>query len=378
MRKVPVWALKPGMEVAQQVYDASGRLLLSTGVRLEIEYIQSLKKLNIPAVYVVNPLFPDIKVEDVILCDTRYKAIQLAQKIITANLTVPQKPRFFVSRLFSFKKELNEVVDEIISQLLSCRELVINLCDIRTVDNYTFAHSTNVAVLSIMFATAMGFSRNELRKVGLGSFLHDLGKSLIAPCVLNKPDRLLPEEQQEIEQHPVYGYDLIKQQPFADDVAAKIVYQHHERINGQGYPEGLTGEEIHVYSKICAITDVYDALTSDRPYRPAYPPHRALEIFQSEEEGYDLELFQIFSQHVAAYPVGTLVGLSNGLIGIVVKNYAGYPTRPKVRVFCEKHNLERFSPYELDLSIKSNFNLVIDEVYEDQSLISDLELMLIK
>lgn len=378
MRKVPVWALKPGMEVARQVYDANGHLLLNAGVRLEIEYIQSLKKLNIPAVYVVNPLIPDIKVEDVILCDTRHKAMRLAQKIITANLNAPQKTRFSVSRLFAFKKELNEVVDEIINQLLACRELVINLCDIRTVDNYTFAHSANVAVLSVMSATVMGFSRSELKTVGLGSFLHDLGKSLISPSVLNKPEKLLPEERQEIKQHPVYGYDLIKQQPFADSLAARMVYQHHERINGQGYPEGITGQDIHVYSKICAVADVYDALVSDRPYRLAYPPHRALEIFQLEEEGYDPEVFQVFSRHVAAYPVGTLVGISNGLIGIVVHNFAGLPTRPKVRIFGEKGSLERLPAYELDLSVRSNINLVIDEVYEDQNLISDFELMLTK
>ncbi|HHX87601.1 MAG TPA: HD-GYP domain-containing protein, partial [Firmicutes bacterium] len=347
MRKVPVWALKPGMEVARQVYDSNGHLLLNAGVRLEVEYIQSLKKLNIPAVYVVNPLIPDIKVEDVILCDTRHKAMRLAQKILTANLNAPPNTRSFVSRLFSYKKELNEVVDEIISQLLDCRELVINLCGIRTVDNYTFAHSANVAVLSLISATAMGFSRSELRTVGQGSFLHDLGKSLISPSVLNKTEQLLPEERQEIKQHPAYGYDLIKQQPFADSVAAKIVYQHHERIDGQGYPEGITGRDIHVYSKICAIADVYDALVSDRPYRPAYPPHRVLEMFQSGEGGYDPEIFQVFSQHVAAYPVGTVVGLSNGLIGIVVQNYAGYSTRPKVRVFCEKDNLERLPAYEM-------------------------------
>ncbi len=374
MRRVPVWALKPGMRVAQQIYDDHGHLLLNIGVKLEIEYIQGLKRMGIPAVYVVNPLIPDINVEDVILCDTRHKAMRLAQKVLKSNY-LSSKNRFSAPRIFAFKKELNEMVDEMISQLLTCRELVINLCDIRTVDNYTFVHSSNVAVLSLVSATAMGFSRNELKTIGQGSFLHDLGKSMVAPEVLNKQEKLFPEEWQELKQHPAYGFDLIQRQSF-DPQAAQIIYQHHERINGKGYPEGITGENIHIYSKICAIADVYDALVSDRPYRLAYLPHRALKILQAEQEGYDPEIFKVFCRHVSAYPVGTLVGLSNGIIGIVVQNYAGNSDRPKVRVLCEKDGLGRLSPYELDLCDKENLYLVIDEVYDNQVFISELESML--
>ena len=137
MRKVAVWALRPGMEVARRIYDNKNQLLLNAGVKLESGYIRNLKKLNIPAIYVVNPLISDIEVKDVLGDETRYRAEVLAQKIITASLDRPREMRLSIPRLFSFKEELNEVVDEMIDQLLTCRELIINLSDIRTADNYT-------------------------------------------------------------------------------------------------------------------------------------------------------------------------------------------------------------------------------------------------
>lgn len=363
MRKVRVENLCPGMKVARPVYDAMGFLLLNAGVELKREYIENLKKLQIPAVYIIDSLIPDVEIEDIILDETRQKAYLLIRKIL--QNAGKQGDKSSPSLLFT-GKEIASVLDEIISHLLNNPNLIVNLTDIRTVDNYTFAHSVNVAVLAITIGISLGLSRSELKKIGLGAFLHDLGKTRIPWDILNKGGSLSSREFTEIKKHPLYGYEIFKAQGYNDSSSAMVIYQHHESKDGSGYPEGVKGEEIHLFARICKAVDIYDALVSDRPYRPAFLPHEAMEILGTKSEELDLLVLQKFFQHVAAYPVGTLVGLSNGKVGIVVHNTAGFPTRPRVRVFCSKENYEQVVPHEIDLV--ETMNVVVDKVYKEGEL----------
>lgn len=364
MRLVPVWALKPGMEVAKRISSGSGAPLLTAGVKLQMEYIQQLKKLNIRAIYVQDDLIPDIEIEDVILEETREKAIDLVRKTLT-GLKEEDNPAGF-ARLVNIKKELSQVLDDIISQLLSNTNLTVNLSDIRYTDDYTFSHSVNVAVLGVMTAISLGMKKSELKKMGLGAFLHDLGKVLVPLSILNKPGSLLAEEMEEIKRHPAYGLDLVKSRQVFNGPVMSIIYKHHERINGEGYPQGLQGDDLELYPKICAVADVYDALVSDRPYRPGFAPHKAMAIIDAECEGFDLHVLQTFYHHLAAYPIGTIVGLNNGLVGVVVYNCHGYPTRPRVRIIAEKENLIPVKQFEVNLP--EALNLVVDRVYLDDEI----------
>lgn len=371
MRKVNVWSLKPGMKVGRPVHDSMGFLLLNSGVVLKKEYIDNLKKLNIPAVYIVDNIIPDVEVKDIILDETREKANNLVRDLLK---DVEKQPEKSTPKLLFTKKELSNVIGEIIDQLFGSPNLIINLSDIRTTDNYTFSHCVNVAVLALTTAISMGFTTSELQQIGLGTMLHDLGKTKIPLKILNKEGQLIPEERKEIEKHPKYGYDLAKLNNSIDNTSAKIIYQHHERINGQGYPEGINGEQIHIYSRLVAIVDVYDALVSDRPYRKAYPPYKALQILEAEGDNFDLEILQKFLQHVAAYPIGTVVGLSSGEIGIAVENKVGFTMRPKVRIFCLKENLKPVKPYEVDLI--QELNIVVDKIYNEDELPDEVIKML--
>lgn len=362
MRKVPVEALEPGMKIGRPVYDSSGFLLLNTGKELKKEYIHQLKKLNIPAVYIIDNIIPDIDIDDVILDETRQKANNMVRNILTDLERQPEKSK---SKLLFAHREIKNVLDEIIDQLLDNKNLIINLSDIRTFDSYTFAHSVNVAVMAITTAISFQYPRSKLYEIGLGALLHDLGKVKIPDTILNKDGKLTPEEYTEIKKHPLLGYEMIKSQSFINPVSAQIVLQHHERNNGEGYPNGLTGEQIHLFSKICSVVDVYDALVSDRPYRKALPAHSALELLQSEIELFDINVLQKFFQHVAAYPIGTFVGLSNGEIGIVVHNTVGFPLRPRVRILCTKE-FEPVKQYELNLMDK--IDVIIDEVFTEQEI----------
>lgn len=363
MRLIPLWALKPGMVVGRRVYDAQGFLLLNVGIVLEKEYIQSLKRIGIRAIYIDDPLIPDVMIEDVVLEETRQKALRLVRMSLHDIKEAQPKT---ISASISFSKELSEVLEDIAAQLLVNRNLMVNLTDIRSTDDYTFAHSVNVAVLSMIIAISMGIPRRDLTNLGLGAFLHDIGKTLLPLSILNKAGSLNHEEMQEMKKHPCNGCGLVKKQLLINQATASIIEKHHERINGVGYPQGLKGDEIELFPKICAIADVYDALTSDRPYRPAYPPHQALEILEIECEGYDLAALQHFYQHIAAFPIGTIVGLNDDSVGVVVQNTAGCPTRPRVRVMWTKETFSPQEPFEVELL--DNLNLVVDRVYQDGDL----------
>lgn len=365
MRLIPVWALRPGMEVARKVALGSGAPLLNAGVILQQDYIRQLKKLGIRSVYIHDHLIPDVEVEDVILDNTRDRAVGLVSEAL-GRLGRDSNNGSRFNRMLTVKKELTELLDDMTAQLLTNRNLVINLADIRHTDNYTFAHSVNVAVLAMVIAIAMGRGTSELRNLGMGAFLHDLGKVIIPATLLNKESLLTDEEWQEMRRHPLYGLQLLQTRHLLEGPALMIIHQHHERTNGTGYPLGLQGDEVHAQSRVCAVADVYDALVSDRPYRPSFRPDQAMTIMESEADGYDLEVLQIFFQHVAAYPVGTLVGLNNGLLGVVVANRSGYPTRPRVRVLCER---ESFAPIEPDeIALADKLDLVIERVYGEEEV----------
>jgi HD-GYP domain-containing protein (c-di-GMP phosphodiesterase class II) len=363
MRRVSVSSLRPGMKVAKPVYDSFGFLLLNTGLELKREYIENLKKLEVPALFIVDNLIPDVDIDDVILDETRKKANQLIRNIMT---DLEKQPVKSIPKLLFADNKINIVLNDIITQLLNNSNLVINLADIRTADNYTFSHSVNVAVMSITTGIALGLSKSKLQKIGIGSLLHDLGKVKIPLHILNKNGSLSVEEFEEIKRHPRYGYDMARMQGHMDISSALIIYQHHERMNGTGYPEGLTSEQIHLFSRISAIADVYDALVSDRPYRAAFPPHEAFIFLQSRGEEFDQSILQKFFKNIAAYPVGTILSLSNEMIGVVVHNTAGFPTRPKVRILCSEVELEPLEPMEIDLM--DQLNIVVKKVYNENEI----------
>jgi HD-GYP domain-containing protein (c-di-GMP phosphodiesterase class II) len=364
MRLIPVWALRPGMEVAKQIPNNESAPFLKSGVTLQMEYIQQLKKLGIRAVYVHDSLIPDVIIEDVILDETREKAIELVRSTLTGFKSSGSAN---LSRLFSVKEELTSVLDDIVNQLLANKNLTMNLSDIRYTDDYTFSHSVNVAVLSIMTAISLGMNKNQLKSLGMGAFLHDLGKVIVPLSILNKPGCLAEEEMAEIRKHPVYGLELVKARHVFNGASLSIIYKHHERIDGSGYPQGLHCDDIELFPKICAVADVYDALVSDRPYRPGFIPHRAMEIMDSECSGFDLQVMQTFYHHISAYPVGTIVGLSDGVVGIVVHNTYGHPTRPRVRVLWTKETFEPVERHEIDLL--NSLNTVIDKVYQENEIL---------
>ncbi len=351
------------MEVARKVKHGTGAPLLNVGVTLQMDYIQQLKRMNIQAIYVRDSLIPDIKIEDVILEETRDRAVNLVRNALTG---LKHNGSLDGTRLLVLKGELSEVLDDIISQLLDNKNLAVNLSDIRYTDDYTFAHSVNVGILAMMTAISLEYNKAVLKNIGLGAFLHDLGKVIIPLSILNKTGRLSEKEMEEIKKHPSYGVKLVKNRNLFNSAPMSIILKHHERVNGTGYPEGLKEKKIGFYPKVCAVADVYDALVSDRPYRPGFKPHRAIEIMEMECEGFDTQILQTFLHHIPIYPIGTIVGLSNDTIGVVVHNSYGESKRPRVRLLCRKDNFELIEQNEINLT--ENLNIVVDHVYQENEI----------
>lgn len=362
MRRVPVTALHAGMKIARPVYSAGGQMLLSAGLELTERYIERLGKLGINFVYVEDGLLPDLNVDDVIRDETRSQARSLVRELLQ---TTPGK-RVDIKRCLLLSKEIQSVVEHIIDELLGNKNLILDMMDIRTHDDYTFAHSVNVGVLAVMAGLAMKMSRDRLVQLGKGAMLHDIGKIDVPLSVLNKPGKLSEEEFDQIRRHCQVGMQILKHSGYVNIVEAAVALQHHERYDGSGYPGGLKGEQIHLFSRITAIADVYDAITSDRVYRPAFPPHEAYELLAAGGGSmFDYEIVRIFMNIIAPYPLGTVVELSNGEIAAVVENIPGHNLYPRVRVLFDPYGQkvdeqrEYFLARQRDIVIRQ----VIDDVF---------------
>jgi HD-GYP domain-containing protein (c-di-GMP phosphodiesterase class II) len=194
-------------------------------------------------------------------------------------------------------REAQKGISEVVNLILTDDDTLHYLLDITSHDFYTYTHSVSVGILGIALAKALfrDTTNHDMRALGMGFFLHDVGKVHINPSLITKPGKLTPEEMQEMKRHPVLGFKLLHETRQLTEESKTIVLQHHERFEGGGYPKGLRGGEIHIYGRICSVADVYDALTSDRPYRKKLSPFEALKVMQNEMiQHFQRDLFQQF------------------------------------------------------------------------------------
>ncbi|MDD2510808.1 MAG: HD-GYP domain-containing protein [Syntrophomonas sp.] len=341
MRRVSIYELDPGMVVAQAIFNSEGRVLLHAGVQLNENYIHGLQKAGIVSVYIRDELFDESDaVNDIISEKIRLKAI----KTLKQSFVLMEKQHQL--NLHAVKN----IVDEIIDEIMQNPNILVNLSDIRSFDDYTYAHSVNVGVLSIMSGINLNYKQSQLKELGIGALLHDIGKIKIDKNILNKPDDLSREEFNEVKRHAKAGFDILRQHSELSLLSAHIAFQHHERWDGQGYPRQLAGEGIHEYARIVAVADVYDALVADRPYRPAYSITQAISILKRMTGLFlDPQCVKAFLYNIAVYPLGSLLELNTGELGTVVDINRKTPAQPVVKVLYDR-NWRMIDPYELDLS----------------------------
>lgn len=354
MRFVPTHCIREGMTLGDNLYNNTGDLMLSRGQVLTPEYVSSIKRLKYNGIYIDDDISKDIEVINVINDKVRADTVRAIKETFIYG---EKGNKINKSHVNNARKQIDLIVDEICGN----KELMVNMVDMKVFDDYTYYHSVNVAVLSIVLGLALELDRDDLRNLGFAAILHDIGKVFIDKSILNKPDYLSTSEFEEIKAHSLLGCNHIKKGYGVPLEAYMGILDHHERYGGGGYPNNLKGDRISVFGRIISLADVYDSLTSDRPYRGALLPSDAMEyIMGSTMTLFDPKFVEIFVRKIAPYPIGTCVKLSNGLTGIVVENYENLCMRPKVRIF-QDHE-KKVEPYEIQLSDYQSLNITVIEV----------------
>lgn len=352
MRFVPVNCIRDGMISGKKLLGKNGELLLNVSSVIHFSYIDKLKELGYIGIYIEDDLSSDIQINEVISQALRFKAIKT---IKNAFIMVENGKDIYQDYVNNIYNLINDITENIISN----KTLMINLIDLKVFDDYTYYHSVNVGVLSIIIGASINLNKKHLCNLGLAAMLHDIGKVFIPKKILNKPDKLSHDEFETIKSHSLKGYEYLNKFFNMTTSSYNGVLQHHERFDGLGYPTGTKGDKISLFGKIIAIADVYDALTSKRSYRNAIVPSEAIEyIMGGCGSLFDPVLVNIFIQKIAPYPIGTCVSLSNGMIGLVAENYSDCCLRPKVKII--KHRNMEVDPYFIDLKYDmSSLNITV-------------------
>lgn len=247
--------------------------------------------------------------------------------------------------------QVEPMVQTINESVLRNGGALLTLLRIKNKDDYTFLHSVSVGTLLIAFCHAVGLDDESIHQAGLGGLLHDTGKALVPDAVLNKAGRLTEKEFEIIARHPKDGWEILRKTPGIGPVPLDIARHHHERIDGSGYPDKHPAAQISTLAKMAAIVDVYDAITADRCYHKGMPATDALrKIYEWSKFHFEPELVQAFMRCVGIYPVGTLVKMESGKLGVVIEQNPDSLLSPVVKIFFSSKSNGYVKPYHLDLS----------------------------
>ena len=246
-----------------------------------------------------------------------------------------------------------EIVADMADSIIRNPNALVWLTHLKRRDDYTAIHSMNVCIISLAFARSCGCSVEQLKTIGMGALLHDIGKMKVPDEILNKPGKLTEQEFEVMKKHPVYGYELLKDDKQVSAESLDIVLSHHEHTNGSGYPNALTEHEIKPLTRIVCIVDVYDAVTSGRVYHNAMTPHDALKNMYNWMPGnFDQELVEIFIKSLGIYPVGTIVELTTGQTAIVSSINENHHLKPTVMLVLDKNKQPYTTRSIMNLSSK--------------------------
>jgi putative nucleotidyltransferase with HDIG domain len=376
-KKIPVTELEPGMYV-----EALDRPWLETDYLLEGVYIETradIERLSRQVEYVYISAPP--KTHRVPL-PARPEPLGFSRRGVAPAAVYSRTPQSFSAELAQARLIRDQARDFVLSiqadaragdklEDRDARELVVQMMasvsrnpdalvwftNLKNRDEYTALHSMNVCMLSVALATTMGEPEANVEEMGVGALLHDVGKMKVPMDILHKPARLSADEFAVVKRHPQYGVQLLEQGSQLSAESLRIVREHHERMNGHGYPDGLQGDQISHYAQIVAIADVYDAMTSDRVYQDSRSPGEVMKLMSRSQGDFNPELMGQFVHTLGAYPVGSLIELNTGEVGFVVPSEERQP-RPTILVVLD-HRKRRYFPQRMrDLNRFPRFRIV--------------------
>ena len=313
MRFVAVDELTPGMIIGRKIINRRKNAMIEKGVVLNQKKIDHLVKNGYLGAYIMDEFSAAVEIQETVAEKTIESGIEA---VADANIG-----------------SIAEVAADLVKDISKLKKISVDMLDLRSFDDYTYHHSVNVAVYAVAVATRLRLPEERLQEIAVAALCHDLGKSKIDPNIINKKGPLTDEEFEIIKKHPMYGYDILYDSFTVSSPVRQAVMCHHENENGSGYPNGMAGDEIPLYAKIIHAVDVYDALTSRRPYKGPYSPADALEYMDCGANIlFDAKIIEAMKSVIPAYPPGMDVTLSNGESGVVIAHTSN-AIRPKIKIY---------------------------------------------
>lgn len=353
-RQMSTVLLRPGMILGRSLYDAQGRVLLQRGLVIQEQYIKRIRSMY-ASIYIEDEFSAGIDLVEAIPVEVRL----VMQQTLSRQWEYWERNVSFERLTLQpgFARGLREQMKTLLQIVFATTVIQEDLAALASFDNGTYVHSMNVAIYAMMLGHALQLPDSLLIDLGIGAMLHDIGKLWVPSDVINKQGPLTAAETKVMQRHAEWGHHVLSRQTELSYLVAHCAYQHHERLNGSGYPRGLTGDETHQFGKILAVVDVYDAMVMHRPYRLGFPPAEVMEyLFSRAATEFDLDLVSLFSQKVAMYPLGTTVVLSDRTNGLVVRIHDNVPSRPVVLIV-KGPDGEPVEPREVDLCQQLNLTI---------------------
>lgn len=331
------------MVVKNAIKDHYGHTLIEDGVVLDDISIYALARLGVEGAYICDADNGEDRFEDLL---DEFVTEQIREKIhelrvddpktVVLSESLKERVEEGIRYIFNTEdtEEIADTADSITTELMRVisenEAIAVNVGLLKVSDEYTFKHSVDVATMSMIIAKKYGLSDDQVFELGVAGLLHDVGKAKVPSDILHKPAKLTKEEFDIIKMHSAWGFDILKKKRNVSDNVLYCVLQHHEKINGKGYPLGLKNEQICLYARIVAIADIYDALVTERPYKKAFSQRDAIEMLMAMTDELDINVLKSFLQSVILYPVDSMVRLSNGEAAKVVENHMDAVLRPTV------------------------------------------------
>lgn len=358
--KIKTGDVREGMYLDAPVYSKTGLLAIARGTQLEERHITFLKKEGIREVEIsVKPVTDEFSNE------LKEKEGNEIYRLLREEMNLAIKNSIaHYSDILDINKESHKAINNLFREVTSKRHLLDCLFDIKSIDTFTYRHSINVMVISLLIGAAMGLSEQDYFSLGMGALFHDIGKMKVPKEILFSDSVLSEEDKRVIERHTVNGYEILIRLPDIAEEAALVALQHHERVDGTGYPHKKIKEDIHLYSHIVGIADTFEAMTSERNYRRGFNPAEIIEFLMANSGVlFDEYVTKALLVGVSIYRIGSVVQLNNNECGVVIRANPNLPSRPVLRIIFDRYQLRVRRPVIVDLATSENTTLSIVRVF---------------
>ncbi|BEP29099.1 HD-GYP domain-containing protein [Helicovermis profundi] len=356
-----------GNKIVEPVFTFNGNMLLNRGTIVNSKVLKKLMGHNINFVYVIE----DIKKDIIPINTLEEKRIARAESTIKkVFLDTLHNEKLGVKTLIPEGNLIlvEKIIDSILKDLSDSKDILFTLSDLIDTDEYTYKHSINVTVLTILTANSLNYKKNDIKNIALGALLHDIGKIMVKDNLIAKPGKLTEDERNEVMKHSEFGFQIVDSIEKLSFTTKQIIRLHHEKLDGSGYPLGLKGIEIPEYVRIVTICDMFDAMSTNRVYRDKMSIYKVFDILNGESiYRIDTEIYKAVITNICVFPPGSGVILTDDRMGIVANYNRFNPTRPRVRVINTNSNLLKVEivnlEKELKLFIKDKWD--VDEYLEE-------------